>query len=408
MNSVFDLAVIGAGPGGLAAAVTAAELGLRVALLDENSRPGGQIWRADRGAAPPSAREWIERLHRSETELFESTTVWGSEREGVLSTSSGEIQARKIVLACGARELFLPFPGWTLRNAFGAGALQAFMHSGLDLMGKRVVVAGSGPLLLQVAAQVRKHGGKVLRIAEQAPLSRLIAFSRHLDADKLWQAIALANPRFRTSSWPIEALGESHLEGVRLQIGGRREELACDYLAVGFGLVPNLELPRALGCGIRDGHVAVDQSQRTSQDTVYAVGELCGVKGAPGALADAVVAACDAAEQEVPDRWIRRRDRQLRFSRALAEAFELRQEVLALADESTVICRCEQVPVSAVRRHDDWTSAKRHSRCGMGFCQGRVCGSATQALFGWGPSGSRPPLTPISIGEWLADETERP
>ncbi len=406
--STYDLAVIGGGPGGLAAAATAAELGARVVLVDESPALGGQIWRQNRSRVVPAAQPWLARLEAAGVELRLGTTVWQATPPGNLHTSQGPIRARQTVLACGARELLLPFPGWTLPGVHGVGGLQALVHSGLEVRGRRVVLAGSGPLLLQVAASLTSHGAQVLRVAEQAPLSRLARFSLGLGPGKTWQAVTLANPRFRASSWPLEALGTERLEAVRLQRVGGSEILPCDLLAVGFGLTPNLELPRALGCRIEEGAVAVDEHQRSSVRGVFAVGEVCGIKGAPGALVDGLCAGASAGGTTIARPLLRKRDRQRRFGRLLTRTFSLREEIRQLARSETTLCRCEQVDYASVAAHPDWTSAKLASRCGMGLCQGRICGAATQALFGWGPHGVRPPLTPVPVGALFSHDIPPP
>lgn len=400
-----DLVVVGAGPAGVAAAVTAAEHGSRVVVVDDSPGPGGQIWRAELGEVPPRARPWIERLRSSKVRVLSGTSVWWPEAPGRLATTAGSIEAEQTIMCCGAREVFLPFPGWHLPGVMGAGGLQAMAASGLDLRDCRVVLAGSGPLLLQVAHKLAHHGAKVLRIAEQAPFSRLLRFAMRLGTKRATQAVALSNHRLRCSSWPLEAFGENHVQGVRLCIGGRDEELACDYLGVGFGLVPNLELALAFGCRTEDGAVAVNEQQRTSVDGVFAAGEICGVKGAPGAIADGVCAAHEANGLVPPGRWRRRRDRERRFASRMAKTFALRHQVRQLGREDTLFCRCEEVPLGQVAEHADWTSAKLHSRCGMGLCQGRICGTAARTIFGWEPCSSRPPLVPIAIRELVESST---
>ena len=167
-----------------------------------------------------------------------------------------ELGYRALVLATGARELFLPFPGWTLPNVLGAGGLQALVKSGLPIEGKSVVVAGSGPLLLAVAALLKKKGAVLRCIAEQAPMTRLVRFGLGLwsEPGKLFQAVglraAIGAVRYRAGCWPIEALGDEAVRSVRLTDGRSTWSVECDYLACGFGLVPNLELPAFLGCSI--------------------------------------------------------------------------------------------------------------------------------------------------------------
>lgn len=204
MAEVFDVVVVGAGPAGIAAAVTAAESAAHVAILDERPQSGGQIWQMHRGTAPPAARLWIDRLQQAGVVTLYATSVADvsvADAATTLHTNHGPVQGNRVVLACGARELFLPFPGWTLPGVTGAGALQALVHDGLDVTGQRIVVAGSGPLLLQVAAGLRARAAHVIRVAEQTTPTRLLRFTFALGAEKLRQALSLWNMQFRTSQW---------------------------------------------------------------------------------------------------------------------------------------------------------------------------------------------------------------
>src|ERR1700678_3362273 len=192
----------------VSAAARAAESGASVAMVDDNPRPGGQIWRASRSPEP-----WL----RSQVKVFSGTRVFAAPAPGViaLETTEGvrELSYRSLILATGARERFLPFPGWTLPNVMGAGGLQALAKSGLPVNGKRIVVAGSGPLLLAVAKYLRDHGADVRMIAEQADSSAILRFGLGLVAKpaKLIQAIelraGLLGVRYLTGCWPVAANG---------------------------------------------------------------------------------------------------------------------------------------------------------------------------------------------------------
>ena len=185
-----DVAVVGLGPAGVAAAVRAAEVGARVVALDEAHAPGGQIWRhreASRGALPAQARRWIGRLLKlpaSRCRVLQGATVVDAPAPGVLLAVAGEIPLRidatATILATGARERFLPFPGWTLPGVLGVGGAQALVKSGASVRGLRVVIAGSGPLLLPVAATWARAGARVLCVAEQASFARVARFTAAL------------------------------------------------------------------------------------------------------------------------------------------------------------------------------------------------------------------------------------
>ena len=174
----FDVVVVGAGPAGIAAAVSAARSGARTALVDDNPAPGGQIWRAAEHAPErsPCASAWFERLRSAPVHRIFGARVFRADG-GVVNAETADgllhIAYRNLILATGARERFLPFPGWTLLNVLGAGGLQALAKSGLPVRDKRVVIAGTGPLLLAVAAYLQDHGASVVAICEQASRTAL-------------------------------------------------------------------------------------------------------------------------------------------------------------------------------------------------------------------------------------------
>jgi NADPH-dependent 2,4-dienoyl-CoA reductase/sulfur reductase-like enzyme len=175
--------------------------------------------------------------------------------------------------------------------------------------------------------------------------------------------------------------------------------VACEYLACGFGLVPNVELPALLGCRISRATVWTDAWQQTSIPAVYSAGECTGIGGLDAAVVEGRIAGLAATGQHTVARaWFRHRDRTHRFALALARDFALRGEVTALSTDDTIVCRCEDVTYGALRRHESWRGAKLQTRCGMGLCQGRICGSAASRLFGWETGQPRPPISPIPLG----------
>jgi len=404
----YDIVVIGAGPAGLAAAVRAAESGSRVAMVDDNPHPGGQIWRAAVGKASAEAARWIQSAEQHGVEWIAGARVFAAPAAKRIAVEQfdGELELgyRSLILATGARERFLPFPGWTLPNVMGAGGLQALAKSGLPVAGKKIVIAGSGPLLLAVAKYMKEHGADVRLIAEQAKRSALLGFGLRLASHpgKLMQAVGLRAALFGipylTSCWPVEAGGRDRLEAVTLQRGGKTWTERCDYLACGFGLVPNTELAELLGCRITSGGVEVDEQQRTSITKVYSAGEATGIGGLELALVEGEIAGFAAAGASARARALfAARDRYRRFAAALELAFAPREELKALPREETLVCRCEDVTMGRVRACSGWREAKLHTRCGMGPCQGRVCGGAVEFLFGWKPESVRPPVFPARI-----------
>ncbi len=414
----FDVLVVGAGPAGIAAAVRAAECGKKVGVVDDNAAAGGQIWRGEaQSTTAIEARTWFERLRASGASVLQQARIFHQPAPGILlaetPSSLFELGYSKLVLATGARERFLPFSGWTLPNVMGAGGLQALVKSGLPISRKRVVIAGTGPLLLAVAAYLRKHGTEIPIIAEQAPWSKLIRFGASLWSQpaKAIQALQLkrntSGTRFAASSWPIAAQGKDRVETVTLSVAGYRETISCDYLACGFHLIPNTELAVLLGCRTNRGFVEVNEFQETSTNSVFCAGEPTGIGGLDLSIAEGEIAGYAAAGQRSrATRLVGKRDRLKHFVRSLDRAFELRPELRDLPGAETILCRCEDVSFGRARPYASWRAAKLHTRCGMGPCQGRVCGPASEFLFQWRPESVRPPVFPARL-EALAQLQER-
>jgi NADPH-dependent 2,4-dienoyl-CoA reductase/sulfur reductase-like enzyme len=426
----FQVVVVGAGPAGLAAACAAAESGARAAVVDDTPWLGGQIWRGQLPGATacmpassrspiPQARQWFERFRRSGAALLDQTSVIALPKPGLLLAEHHDgprqIRWQRLVLATGARELFLPFPGWTLPGVMGPGGMQALVKNGWPTAGQRVLVAGSGPLLLAVADGLKKHGAKVISIAEQAPWSRIMNFSTRLARHpaKLWQAaqlkLRLTGVAYRCGVWPLRAEGDEQVRSVTLTDGRRTRTETCDLLACGFGLAPNVELPLALGCELNEeGCVRVDADQATSVAGVYCAGEPTGIGGADCALIEGQIAGYAAASNRAgADALFAQRASWHRFRSALAAAFALRSELKSLAADETIVCRCEDVTLGRVRQFNGWRDAKLQTRCGMGACQGRICGAATKFILGWGMGSVRPPVLPARV-QSLISKPARP
>jgi NADPH-dependent 2,4-dienoyl-CoA reductase/sulfur reductase-like enzyme len=320
-----------------------------------------------------------------------------------------ELSYSSLVLATGARERFLPFPGWILPNVMGAGGLQAMVKSGLPIRGKRAVIAGTGPLLLAVASYLRKSGAEIPLICEQAPWNKLARFAASLIRypEKIGQGFALrrdiAGIPLATGSWPLAAHGNQKLEAVTISRAGKSETIFCDYLACGFHLVPNTELGVLLGCRLRNGYVQVNEFQRTTVDKIFCAGEPTGIGGVDLALIEGQIAGLAATgKMDAARELFSKREKFRQFARLLDETFCLRSDLRSLVSPETLICRCEDVPYSRLREHTSWRSAKLHTRCGMGPCQGRVCGPATQFLFKWAPDSVRPPVFPARVEDLAA------
>lgn len=452
-----DLAVVGAGPAGLAAAVAGAALGLTVTVLDAGDRPGGQFYRRPApglGAARPEAlhhdwaafatREAALRAHESAGRitclpLHHVWTVTPSEGAWTLHAVAGHapeeraaaVTARAVLIATGAYERQLPFPGWTLPGVVGAGGAQAMLKGGLVLPGRRVVVAGSGPLLLAVAGSLAAAGATVPAVVEAAAYTayagRAATLLRNpgklLEAATYGGALARHHVRLLTRHAVTEAHGTGRIEAVTVArldrdwrpLPGTARRIPCDALAVGHGLVPQLELATGLGCATRPGPdgttaLVLDAEQRTSVPGIWSAGETGGIGGAGLALTEGELAAHSVAaalrpQRPAPDggarvaRLVRRRARLRAFADAMAAAHRPGEGWTGWLRDDAVVCRCEEVPAGPIREAvgdlgaRDARTVKLLTRAGMGWCQGRMCGPAVAALAGQEPAADRRPLS---------------
>jgi NADPH-dependent 2,4-dienoyl-CoA reductase/sulfur reductase-like enzyme len=416
----YEVLVCGAGPAGLAAAQAAASQGVRVGLVDAQARPGGQVWRQDlRFGSVRAARRAIAAATGA-VQWLGATQIVAAERGELLAERAGgavRLRYERLVLATGARELILPFPGWTLPGVTGAGGLQALVKQGWPIAGRRVVVAGTGPLLLAVAAGLRKHGARLLTILEQAPAMRVRRFACSLAASPgtALQAMRLRfgslGIPYRCGEFVVAAQGDARLQSVSIRTPRGLRQLECDQLAVGYGLVPNVELAELLGCRLdRSGPhaaVATDARLRTSISGVYAAGEVRGVGGAAAASIEGRIAGLAACGQEAAAaRLAGLQQRARRFAARVARSFALDPRLRALASPETIVCRCEDVPLGALAGFDDGRAAKLATRCGMGACQGRLCGDILAALGRYPQPAAAAPLFPVrlsTLSEPMAD-----
>ncbi len=429
-KTTTDILIVGGGAAGMSAALAASSnRDLRVTLVDDNPRLGGQIWRAELGKTKsPEAMRLIAAVESGQIEIVNNAQVFAARNNSLLAQTpdgSTEFEYKKLILATGARERLLPFPGWTLPNVLGAGGLQALVKGGLVVKDKRVVVAGTGALLLAVAENLKSKGAIVVAIAEQTSAANLhrFAFGLWRSPTKLAQGIALRTKLlgvpYLTDCWvtsvaplqrrstgrvlpgqnPARSKGiTARLTSVTLLRNGKPRTIDADYLACGFHLVPNTELASLLGCRIENSFVAVDEFQRTSCENIYCAGEPTDIGGVEASLVEGQIAGFAACGNEAEARrHFAEREKTRKFAERLNRAFELRDELKHLADADTMVCRCEDVTYAAIKNFDSRREAKLQTRCGMGACQGRICGAATEFLFGWEVDTPRPPIFPVRM-----------
>lgn len=409
----YDVVVVGAGPAGLAASLAAANRGAKVALIDEGQVPGGQIWRAHRGSPSSGAVPRVRALSEAGVNLWSGCTVFDAPASGTLGIArEGQgfaLSYGRLVLACGAREVFLPFPGWRTPGVVGAGGLQALVKGGLSVENKTVIVCGSGPLLVAVASYLRRSAASVPVLLECVPAANLrrLAFPLLTRPALLRQAVGLRwSLRGVRIALGARVLGvEGSQGGKRLRWSdakGREFQTRFDWLACGFGLVPNLELAGLLGCEIAGQAVVVDETLETSIRGVFAAGEQLGIGGVECALIEGEIAGAAAAGDSGPATQLRSRRRRARaWGDSLGSAYAWRASYLSPPNDEESLCVCEGVRLGAVKGRSGFREARVCHRLGMGPCQGKVCGPAATRLFGWEAEPPKAPIRPVQVGSWL-------
>jgi D-hydroxyproline dehydrogenase subunit alpha len=453
-DDAFEVAVVGGGPAGLAAATAAAEHGRRVVVIDAGAQLGGQYWRhpdesAPRGAESDGQHDWRlftrlrERFDRLRTSdgitSLPATQVWFVESspdaawtlhlvavKGAEPAVPDRVRASTLILCPGGYDRQVPVPGWDLPGVMTAGGVQALLKAHRTLAGRRAIVAGTGPFLLPVARQLVGAGAEVVAVCEANRVRGWLRHGRSVAGvpAKLFEgagyAVALARHgvRYRTciavtyiqpddSGARVGAVRLSRLDGDGHPVG-ELARIEVDLVALGWGFTPSLELIAAVGAQTRvdvdQSLVAVvDERQRSTVPGVYVAGEATGVGGALLAIAEGELAGLDAAAAGEGLERLHRRIRRLRaFARAMHLAHPVPERWSDWLTDDTTICRCEEVGYAAVRdaRDElgaaDFRSVKLLARTGMGWCQGRVCGYATARLAAGRRSLNADDLRPIA------------
>lgn len=452
--SELDLAIIGAGPAGLAAATVAAELGLSVTVFDENALPGGQIYRAIETVAAKRpgdfaflgeayrAGETITRAFRaSKAGYSPSTGVWLVQKDrqiGIVRAGKATmIKARRIVVATGAQERPMPIPGWTLPGVMMAGGAQTLLKSAGMVPDGAVVLAGNGPLLYQLAAQLVAAGAKVAAVLDTgtqylAALPKLpgalLAGDYVAKGLRLVRAIRRAGVPIRRDVGRLRAIGKDRLEAIEFTVAGRVERLTATVLCLHQGVVTNAQITQAIpvkqawDAAQRCWRPVTDRWGNTEIDGIAVAGDCAGIGGADAALHGGRIVAFEAA------RALGKIDAATRDARAAGDFAALRRHLrvrpfldalyppsrdFAVPADDVLLCRCEEVTAGQVRDAvrqggSGPNQVKSFTRAGMGPCQGRMCGLTVAEVIAdalgkpvpaIGTARIRFPIKPLTVGE---------
>ncbi|MCC7485173.1 MAG: FAD-dependent oxidoreductase [Burkholderiales bacterium] len=456
MNVTCELAVVGAGPAGMAAAIAAAELGVTVTVFDEQPEPGGQIYRGVERVATmrPShlallgedyaaGLALVRRFRAARVDYRARSAVWCLEPELTVrfrdAAGAGAVGARQIILATGALERPMPLPGWTLPGVMTCGGAQVLLKSAAIVPEGRVVIAGSGPLLYLVATQLVRAGVKPAALLEST--THLGAALPHVPpfvlapgylskGMSMMGAVRGAGVPIRRGVRALRIAGGERAQRVEYEWRGARHAEPADVVLLHQGVVPNVNLALAARCE----HVWDDRGRAfrprldnwgvTSVPGVRVAGDGGGIIGAKAAESAGTLAALGAAHALGRISAAERDRRSTAARRELARHLDARpfldtmyrpaQEYLAPRDPATIVCRCEEVTAGEIRRLvteqgcPGPNQMKAFVRCGMGPCQGRLCGLTVTELIAecrGVPQGEvgyfriRPPVKPVTVGD---------
>lgn len=448
-----DIAILGAGPAGMSAAIRAAQLGARCVVLDEQPTPGGQIYRnvdhaSDRqhrvlGRDYSSGRALTQAFRDSGAQYRAGCSIWDVTKDGTVTFSHAgqaeQISARHLILATGALERPMPLPGWTLPGVMTAGAAQILLKSG-GLVARDAILAGSGPLLYLVAAQMIAAGRQPKALLETQTRSDLWAARSDLPgAMRGWPYLAKGAgmlARIRTAGVQrftgvrdVAVLGKDSVRSVRFSCGGKTREIPANTVFLHHGVVPNTQISRALRLDHHYDSVQrcfapkVDAFGLSSNPKISIAGDGAGIGGAKVAALSGQIAAIGAARaigliaevSQLADPLLRAREKENAVRPFLDRAYPPAGQCLSPQDD-TIICRCEDVTAGEIRRFAALgckgpNQAKAFGRAGMGPCQGRFCGSTVTEMLAaetgqsqeeTGALRIRAPLKPVTLGELAA------
>jgi thioredoxin reductase len=426
---MHNVVVVGGGPAGLSAALAAAAAGAPVLLIDSNSRLGGQYWRNSSDNFDDQYEQHFDLetglllinavKARKEIEVWSEAQIWSAtNNEGkftlriIYQGKEKIVNTANIILCTGAYDRTLPFPGWDIPGVMTPGGVQSLLKGHGVLAGKRVVVAGTGPFLLPVAAGVIKAGGEVVSLLEANKSRRWItSFNVILEnLGKLKEAFyyiktiseGKVRAKFGYAVITAHAGSNGELESVDIAKIDRNfnvkklKNIKCDVAAIGWGFTADTSLAGSLGCKqvvAKDESVIVwvENDQQTSISGIFAAGEITGIGGSELSMAEGVIAGIAAAKfvgckVEVLKAHRKRRAKRQRFANALIKAYPVKSGWQSWLNDQTTVCRCEEVSLCDLKYSveelgaTDSRTAKLFTRCGMGLCQGRICGRSVVDL----------------------------
>lgn len=467
---VYDVLIVGGGPAGMAAASTAAKSGLSTVLIDERPTLGGQVYKQpgpgmvvtdarQMGKQYAAGRVLIDEVEATTATIMLDTSVIDLEPEegGWVAMVQAHrehvtpVRARRVIIAAGAHDRPVVFPGWTLPGVITAGGLQTLAKTQSFIPGKRIVFAGSGPVALAFPSQLAGYGANIVAALEAGPAPSVGDLAKVgiaapgnvgllMDAAKYQAELFRHKIPLRYRTIVVRAEGDGRVERVVTAtvdsdwqiVPGTEKIIDADVLCLGYGFTPSTELMRLVGCRFDDDEnlggpvVRKDEWCRTTVDGIYAAGDGAGVEGSAVASDEGRLAALAAASDagiltlEAATKSSRALQYRLRRRRALTTStqrmYGVGEGIFALADPETVVCRCEGVlardVTEAVRTAPDVSAVKALTRAGMGPCQGRMCGRHIAAMIASergvprgdvSPATPRMPARPIAIGS-VADE----
>ena len=451
MTADYQLAVIGGGPAGLAAAVNASDHGIRVALFDDQPQPGGQIYRnLENSSVDPAilgpdyaqGATLLRALRDSSVDYYPQASVWYLDRQrqiGVLQPQGSRcVSAERIVIACGAQERPMPFPGWDKPGVMTAGAAQTLLKSNALLPDDGVVLAGRGPLMLLLAQQLIRAGVRIGALLETTAPGSWRRAAKHLPGAlkasdylfKGWEMMRTIRkagvPRFRHVE-NLRAEGGERLSAVSFRSNGVDHRIETQLLLTHDGVIPEVQMAQSADCRLdwneqqQCWHTRVNRWGESSQNGIFIAGDACGIGGAivgqvSGQLAGLQIAHqlgfLERGERDKLAEPLQRRRRRHLAIRPFLDAWFGHPGSEPVEDD-TLICRCEGVEAAEIRAVialgcPGPNQAKAFTRCGMGACQGRFCASSVERLFAQqldvspaeiGRYRARPPLKPVTLGQ---------